>query len=166
MKNVFLIFLFLILAHGAKAQGQEEDRARENITAMFQAVAMVELQDYLTKEGYEVLVRANDCKVEFHKGKEYYTIWIDEANPMFFYLEDPGYSLSGYSRNELLQLANAVNSYRDLVKAYVDSDDSVAFRIDMYCTTYEEYIKILPILIGELEAISTEFADMISGEDL
>lgn len=149
MKRVVLtIFMLLLFASGNRATvpTAEQSRFRDNIV------------QFLKEEGFTPTINSDDDSVDFNKDGTVYWICVSGGNPFYVEIHRTGLDCKSADMNRVIAAVNEGNKKVKCAKA-IRYDSSVAFVIEMYCHSAEEFRYVFYKSLKELDAIKNTVAD-------
>lgn len=110
------------------------------------------ISQFLKVEGYVPSVDKEDNSLEWKKEGTTYWLNVYGSSPTYIELHKSGFGIEDSNRRYLLQACNKAMNETRCAKAYV-TKSSVAFTIELYCQTVDEFKLVFNRSVSALDAI-------------
>lgn len=110
------------------------------------------LEQFLREEGYVPTIDSDDNSLNFKKEGVQYWILVIGNSPTYLEFHRAGLSLDEFKRSLIVKAANQATYDTRCAKAYV-AKSSVAFTIEVYCQTVEDFKNIFYDSLSALDHV-------------
>ena len=151
MKTFFFAVFFIIFgaASGyaqAKPMTAEQLKFRDGI------------QQFLKEEGYLPTIDTDDNSVNYKKEGNRYWILVEDSSPFYVEMHRAGLDPDGLIRKVALEACNHANYEKRCGKACFGKT-SIAFTVEFYCSSVEEFRNIFYRSMQALDAVRNDMVD-------